>query len=239
MIGEVRTMLQLRALDTWGGGNRDWLKARHHFAVEAQGNPAHARLGNLVVWNDDEIAPHSGFPMHGHRDMEIVTYVREGVLQHEDSLRGKGEISAGNVQVITAGRGMRHSEYNDTDAYLRIFQIWLLPRRLGLDPRWATKPFADMQRSGRLMPIASGFPEDQDALRIEADARVLGATVEAGQRITYPLPSTRYGYLVPARGRVMVNDQQVGERDGIAIAGEPGIAITAIEPAEIILVDTA
>jgi len=143
------------------------------------------------------------------------------------------------VQVITAGRGVRHSEYNDTDATLRIFQIWLLPRRLGLDPRWATKPFADTQRSGRLMPIASGFPDDQDALRIEADARVLGATVEAGQRITYPLTSTRYGYLVPARGSVMVNDQQVGERDGIAIAGEPGIAITAIEPAEIILVDTA
>jgi redox-sensitive bicupin YhaK (pirin superfamily) len=157
-------MLQVRTLDTLGGGNRDWLKARHHFAVEAQGNPAHAQLGNLVVWNDDEIAPHSGFPMHGHRDMEIVTYVREGVLQHEDSSGGRGKIGARNVQVITAGRGMRHSEYNDT---------------------------------------------------------------------------TRYGYLVPARGRVMVNDQQVGERDGIAIAGEPGIAITAIEPAEIILVDTA
>ena len=106
-------MLQLRALDTLGGGNRDWLKARHHFAVEAQGNPAHARLGNLVVWNDDEIAPHSGFPMHGHRDMEIVTYVREGVLQHEDSSGGRGEIAARNVQVITAGRGVRHSEYNE------------------------------------------------------------------------------------------------------------------------------
>jgi quercetin 2,3-dioxygenase len=232
-------MLQLRALDTLGGGNRDWLKARHHFAVETQGNPAHARLGNLLVWNDDEIAPHTGFPMHGHRDMEIVTYVREGVLQHQDSSGGRGEIGARHVQAITAGRGIRHSEYNDTDAPLRIFQIWLLPRQLGLDPRWATKSLADMKRSGSLMPIASGFPEDQDALRIEADARVLGATVEAGQRIAYPLLSTRYGYLVPARGRVLVNDQRVGERDGIAVAGEPGIAITAIEPAEIILVDTA
>jgi redox-sensitive bicupin YhaK (pirin superfamily) len=232
-------MLQLRALVTLGGASRDWLKARHHFGVDSQGNHTHAQLGNLVVWNDDEIAPHSGFPMHGHRDMEIVTYVREGVLQHEDSSGGRGEIAARNVQVITAGRGVRHSEYNDTDATLRIFQIWLLPRQRDLDPRWATKPFADTQRSGRLMPIASGFPEDQDALRIESDARVLGATVEAGQRIKYPLASTRYGYLVPTRGRVMVNDQQVGERDGIAIAGEPGIAITAIEPAEIILVDTA
>jgi quercetin 2,3-dioxygenase len=232
-------MLQLRVLDTLGGGDHDWLRARYHFAVDSQGNPAHARLGKLLVWNDDEIAPHSGFPMHGHRDMEIVTYVREGVLKHEDSSGGWGEIRPGNVQAITAGRGIRHSEYNDTDARLRIFQIWLLPRRLGLDPCWATKPFADMQRAGRLVPLASGFPEDQDALRIEADARVLGATLEAGQRIAYPLPSTRYGYLVAARGRVMVNDQQVGERDGVAIAGEPGIAITALEPAEIILVDTA
>jgi quercetin 2,3-dioxygenase len=232
-------MLQLRALDTLGGGNRDWLKARHHFVVDGQGNHAHARLGNLLVWNDDEIAPHSGFPMHGHHDMEIVTYVREGVLQHEDSSGGRAEIVARNVRAITAGRGIRHSEYNDADARLRIFQIWLLPRRLGLDPYWATKPVADMKRAGRFVPLASGFPEDQDALRIEADARVLGATVEAGQRFAYPLPPTRYGYLVPARGRVMVNDQQVGERDGLAIAGEPGIAITAVEPAEIILVDTA
>ena len=232
-------MLQLRALGTLGGGDHDWLRARHHFAVDSQGNPVHARLGNLVVWNDDEIAPHSGFPMHGHRDMEIVTYVREGVLKHEDSSGGWGEIRPGNVQAITAGRGIWHSEYNGTDARLRIFQIWLLPRRLGLDPSWGTKPFADMQRAGRLVPLASGFPEDQDALRIEADARRLGATLEAEQRIAYPLSSTRYGYLVPARGRVMVNDQQVGERDGIAIAGEPGIAITAIEPAQIILVDTA
>jgi redox-sensitive bicupin YhaK (pirin superfamily) len=232
-------MLQVRGVDTLGGGHHDWLKARHHFAVDSQGNPAHARLGNLVVWNDDDIAPHSGFPRHGHRDMEIVTYVREGVLQHEDSSGGWGEIRAGNVQAITAGRGIWHSEYNDTDARLRIFQIWLLPRRLGLDPYWATKPFADMQRAGRFVPLASGFSDDQDALRIETDARVLGATLEAGQRIEYALPPTRYGYLVPACGRVMVNDQVVGERDGIAIAGEPGIAITAVEPAEIILVDTA
>jgi len=232
-------MLQLRALDTLGGGDHNSLKARHHFAVDSQSNPAHARLGSLVVWNDDEIAPHSGFPMHGHRDIEIVTYVREGVLRHQDSSGGWGEIRAGNVQTITAGRGIRHSERNDTDARLRIFQIWLLPRRLGLDPSWGTKAFDEMQRAGRLVPLASGFPEDQDALRIEADARILGATLEAKQRIAYPLAPPRYGYLVPARGRILVNDQQVGERDGIAIAGERGIAITAIEPAEIILVDTA
>jgi quercetin 2,3-dioxygenase len=232
-------MLQLRPWHSLGGGDRAWLKARHHFAVDGLGNPEHARLGSLVVWNDDEIAPHGGFPMHAHRDMEIVTYVREGVLRHEDSSGGHGEIRAGNVQALSAGRGIRHSEYNDNDAPLRLFQIWLVPRRRGIDPRWATKSFADAERAGHLAPLASGFPEDQDTLRIDADARVLGATVEAGQRIEYDLPSARYGYLVPARGRVLVNGHHVGERDGIAIAGETGISITALEAAEIILVDAA
>jgi len=232
-------MLQLRALDTLGGGNHYWLKARHHFAVDRQGNPAHTRLGNLLVWNDDEIAPHSGFPMHGHRDMEIVTYVREGVLQHEDSSGGLGEIRAGNVQAITAGLGIRHSEYNDTDERLRLFQIWLLPRQRGLQPDWATKSLDAVHRRGQLVPLASGLPQDAGALRIESDARVLGATLATGQRIEYPLSSARYGYLVPARGRLLVNSRPVGERDGIAITGEMGITILAIEPAEILLVDTA
>jgi quercetin 2,3-dioxygenase len=232
-------MLQLRTWGTLGGGNREWLKAKHHFAVDSQGNPAHARLGSLVVWNDDEIAPHAGFPMHTHRDMEIVTYVREGVLRHEDNSGGRGEIRTGNVQALSAGRGLRHSEHNDGDAPLRLFQIWLLPRRRGTDPRWATKSFVEARRAGRLVPLASGFPEDENALQIDADARVLGATVAAGQGLEYALPSTRYGYLVPARGRILVNDQYVGERDGIAITAESGITITALEAAEIILVDAA
>jgi len=231
--------LQLRTWDALGGGDHGWLKARHHFAIDDRGNPAHARLGSLVVWNDDEIAPHSGFPMHAHRDLEIVTYVREGVLKHEDNSGGRGEIRAGSVQAFSAGRGIRHSEYNDSDAPLKLFQIWLLPRRQGTEPRWASKPFANARRAGRLLPLASGFPEDEAALRIDANARVLGATLEAEERIAYPLPPTRYGYLVPARGRVLVNGQPVGERDGVAITGEPGIAITALEAAEIILVDAA
>lgn len=177
--------------------------------------------------------------MHAHRDMEIVTYVREGVLHHQDNSGGRGEICAGNVQAMSAGRGIRHSEYNASNAPLRVFQIWLLPRRRGIDPRWATKPCAEAQRPGRLVPLASGFPEDEDALSIDADARVLGATVEAGERIEYAFAPVRYGYLVPARGRVLVNDQAVGERDGIAITGEYAIAITALETAEILLVDAA
>ncbi len=232
-------MLQLRTWNTLGGRDYDWLKARYHFAIDSQGNRAHGPLGSLVIWNDDEIAPRSGFPMHAHQDMEIVTYVREGVLQHQDNAGGRGEIRAGHVQAFSAGRGIRHTEYNDSDAPLKLFQIWLLPRRRGIEPRWATKPFTDAQRAGGLVPLVSGLLQDQDALRIDADARVLGATVEAGQRISYALQPTRYGYLVPARGRVLVNEQHVGARDGLAITGEPEISITAIETAEIIFVDVA
>jgi redox-sensitive bicupin YhaK (pirin superfamily) len=231
--------LQLRTWNDLEAADHGWLKARHHFAIDDRGNPAHARLGSLLIWNDDEIAPRSGFPMHPHRDMEIVTYVRDGVLRHEDISGGRGEIRAGSVQAMSAGRGIRHSEYNDTDAPLSLFQIWLLPRRSGIDPRWATKSFAGAQRSGSLLVLASGFPEDQDALRIDADARVLGATVRSGERIAYALRSTRYAYLVPARGRVIVNGQHVEERDGIALTGESGIEITAVDAAEIILVDAA
>src|SRR5580693_10120464 len=141
------TMLQLRTWGALGGGNRDWLKAKHHFAIDSQGNPAHTRLGSLVVWNDDEIAPHGGFPMHAHRDMEIVTYVREGVLHHQDNAGGRGEIRAGNVQALSAGRGIRHSEHNGGNTPLRLFQIWLLPRRRGIDPHWATRSFAEAHRA--------------------------------------------------------------------------------------------
>ena len=231
--------LQIRSWETLGGGDYGWLKARHHFAIDERGNPAHTRLGGLVVFNDDEIAPHSGFPLHAHRDMEIVTYVREGVLRHEDNSGGRGEIGAGSVQAFSAGRGIQHSEYNDTDAPLRLFQIWVLPRRRGIEPRWATRPFPEAERAGRLLPLASGLPDDQGALPIDADARVLGAIVQAGESIAYPLAATRYGYLVLARGSAMVNGQRVREREGIAIHGETGIQLTAREIAEIILVDAA
>jgi hypothetical protein len=231
--------LQVRTRETLGGGDYGWLNARHHFAIGERGNPAHSRLGGLVVFNDDGIAPHSGFPLHAHRDMEIVTYVREGVLSHEDTSGGRGEIYAGSVQAFSAGRGIQHSEYNDTNAPLRLFQIWVLPRRRGIEPRWATRAFPEAERVGRLLPLASGFSDEQGALPIDADARVLGAIAKAGERIAYQLMATRYGYLVLARGSAMVNGQRVGERDGIAIKDEPVIRIKALETAEIILVDAA
>ena len=136
-------MLQLRSQETLDRGDYGWLKARHHFVVSAKGNPANGPLGALVVWNDDEIAPGTGFGHHSHTDMEIVTYVRQGVVTHEDSAGNVGHIVAGDVQVMSAGRGISHSEHNYGDDPLKLFQIWLLPSRRGGAPRWDSRGFPE------------------------------------------------------------------------------------------------
>ena len=232
-------MLQLRPRENLDRGDRGWLKARHHFAVSARGNPANSRLGALVVWNDDEIAPNSGFGLHAHSDMEIVTYVRQGVVTHEDSSGNIGHILAGDVQVISAGTGISHSERNLNDDPLKIFQIWLLPRQRGGAPRWDRRGFPKADRAGRLITLASGYSEDADALQIRADARVLGATLFAGTTVTHGQNHFRHAYLAPAQGVIFVNGQRVAVGDGVAAIDEPELTITAEEDAEFVLVNAA
>ena len=232
-------MLQLRTNETLDGGDHGWLKARHHFAVSTNGNPANGPLGALVVWNDDEIAPGTGFGRHPHADMEIITYVRQGVVTHEDSADNVGRTVAGDVQVISAGTGITHSERNLGAAPLKLFQIWLLPRQRGGTPRWDNRQFPKADRAGRLITLASGDPQDAEALQIRADARVLGATLLAGMMVTHALGRFRHSYLAPAQGVVLVNGQRVAVGDGIAVVDEPKLNIAAEEDAEFILVDAA
>jgi redox-sensitive bicupin YhaK (pirin superfamily) len=232
-------MLQLRSKGTLDRGDYGWLKARHHFVVSAKGNPAHAPLGALVVWNDDEIAPGTGFGRHGHADMEIVTYVRQGVVTHEDSAGNVGHIVAGDVQVMSAGKGISHSEHNHGENSLKLFQIWLLPRRPGGTPRWDSRSFPKTDRAGRLIALASGDPKDTEALQIRADARVMGATLFAGTTVKHALDRFRHAYLVPAQGVILVNGQRIAAGDGIAATDETSLTITAEEDAEFILVSAA
>jgi redox-sensitive bicupin YhaK (pirin superfamily) len=194
--------------------------------------------GALRVWNDDEIAPDSGFPPHPHADMEIITYVRQGAITHQDSLGNKGRTEAGDVQVMSAGTGIRHAEFNMEPITTKIFQIWIEPTQRGGQPAWGAKPFPKSDRSGRFVTLASGFAADEDALPIRAQARVLGATLAAGESVSYDADPSRHLYLVAAAGAVTVNDVRVDLRDGVAIAGESLLQITAIEPAELILVDS-
>ena len=232
-------MIELRPFDSLGGANHGWLDAKHHFSFAEYQDPARVHWGNLRVWNDDTIAPGTGFPPHPHRDMEIITYVREGAITHEDSLGNKGRTEAGDVQVMSAGTGVRHSEYNLEDVTTRIFQIWIIPTHSGDAPAWGAKPFPKGDRSGKFVTLASGYGNDNDALPIRTDARVVAATLKAGETAEYPIGRDRKGYLVPATGAVTIGEVRVNARDGAAISDLDVLRVTAIEDSEIVLVDAA
>ena len=232
-------MIEVRPFDSLGGADHGWLKAKHHFSFANYYDPRRMSWGNLRVWNDDEIAAGTGFPPHPHSDMEIITYVRDGAITHEDSLGNKGRTEAGDVQVMSAGTGIRHAEYNIEPETTRIFQIWIEPTRRGEKPSWGAKPFPKGERAGQFVVLASGFDDDADALPIRTDARVVGATLKAGESATYPLGAARRGYLVPAKGVVEVNGVRLNARDGAAIANEEALTVTAVNDAEIVLVDAA
>ena len=232
-------MIDRRSFDSLGGANHGWLDAKHHFSFSSYHDPERMGWGALRVWNDDAIAPQTGFPPHPHRDMEIITYVREGAITHTDSLGNRGRTGAGDVQVMSAGTGVRHSEYNLESETTRLFQIWIQTNRPGSSPSWGAKPFPKGERSGSFVALASGMAGDGDALPIQSDAMVLGATLKAGQKVRYELGADRLGYLVPAAGTVEVNGVRLLARDGGAIRDEAFIDVVAIEDDELVLVDTA
>jgi quercetin 2,3-dioxygenase len=232
-------MIDRRPFETLGGANHGWLDAKHHFSFASYYDPDNMGWGSLRVWNDDTIQPGTGFPTHPHTDMEIITYVREGAITHQDSLGNKGRTEAGDVQVMSAGTGIRHAEYNLEQDATRIFQIWIEPIRKGEPPAWGAKPFPKGGRAGRFVTLASGFAGDADALPIRTDARVLGATLNAGDETEYALGEARRGYLVAAKGKVEVNGVTLNARDGAAIASEAVLRVRALEDAELVLVDAA
>jgi len=229
-------MIELRPYSSLGGADHGWLDTKHHFSFADYHDPARTNWGQLRVWNDDEIAPKTGFPPHPHRDMEIITYVRSGAISHKDSLGNSGRTEAGDVQVMSAGTGIQHAEYNLEDEITRIFQIWIIPERRGGEPTWGARPFPKEDRAGQFVTLASGI-EGDDALPIRAEARVLGATVKAGETVTYDVSADRHLYLVPATGKVRVGEVEVNARDGAAITGLDRIEITALEDSELVLVD--
>ncbi|HEY1125570.1 MAG TPA: pirin family protein [Sphingobium sp.] len=236
-------MIELRPYASLGGANHGWLDTKHHFSFADYHDDSRVHWGNLRVWNDDQIAPKSGFPPHPHRDMEIITYVREGAISHQDSLGNKGRTEAGDVQVMSAGTGITHAEYNLEDVDTTLFQIWIIPTKRGEAPSWGTRPFPKGERSGKFVTLASGFSNDNDALPIRTDARVVAATLKAGETAEYPLGKSRHAYLVPATGSVSLEGENgaviVQARDGAAITDVETLRVTAIEDSELVLVDAA
>jgi redox-sensitive bicupin YhaK (pirin superfamily) len=232
-------MIERRPFAGLGGADHGWLKAKHHFSFAGYYEPRRMGWGALRVWNDDEIAPNSGFPPHPHRDMEIITYVREGAITHQDSMGNQGRTEAGDVQVMSAGTGVRHAEYNLEPGKTTLFQIWIEPTDAGGPPAWGAKPFPKGDRAGRFVTLASGLPGDADALPIRTAARVAGATIRAGESADYATEPSRHLYLVPTAGAVEVNGVRLEPRDGAAITGESALTVRALDDAEVVLVDAA
>jgi len=233
-------MIELRPFARLGGDNHGWLNAKHHFSFAGYYDPKRMSWGKIRVWNDDEIQAQTGFPPHPHADMEIITYVRDGAITHQDSMGNKGRTEAGDVQVMSAGSGIRHSEYNLENETTRIFQIWIEPGTRGGTPSWGAKPFPKDGRDGQFVTLASGFEADKEtALPIRADARVMGATIKTGQRVTLELDPKRHAYLVLARGSVDVGGVRVNARDGAAITDVGSVEFVGVEDAEVVLVDAA
>ena len=232
-------MIELRPYSDLGGAQHGWLDTRHHFSFADYYDPKRMSWGQLRVWNDDSIAARSGFPAHPHRDMEIITYVRSGAITHEDNLGNRGRTEAGDVQVMSAGTGILHSEMNEEDVATQIFQIWIMPDERGLPPSWGTKPFPKGERSGSFVTLASGLPGDTDALPIRANARLVAATLKAGQSTEYQIAPGRKVYLVPASGQIEINGVLAAAGDGVAISDESLLRVSAQQDSEIVLVDVA
>ena len=231
-------MLELKSLDKIAGADLGWLKAKHHFAMGRFGNPDHKPVGNLYVLNDDEIAPHTGFDMHSHADVEIVTYVRAGVVSHKDSLGNEGRIESGDVQVISAGTGIQHAERNPGDVPTKIFQIWLRPRVAGHAPRWGTQSFPKADRAGHFITLASGRGT-KGSLELRCDAEVLGASLFVGTATHYDFRPGDLGYLVVSSGAVKVNGVRATTGEGIVLCEEAAIRVEALQDTELVFVITS
>jgi quercetin 2,3-dioxygenase len=228
-------MIELRPFQNIGHVAHGWLDARHHFSFADYQDPGRMGWGSIRVWNDDEIAAGTGFAPHPHQDMEIITYVRSGAISHEDSMGNKGRTGAGDVQVMSAGSGVRHSEFNHEAETTSLFQIWIIPRERGGAPFWDARPFPKEDRSGQWVILASGY-EGDDGLPIRADARVLGATLKTGAALDHTVAEGRHAYLVPATGRVQIGDVTANMRDGVAFSAGK-FTIVAAEDSELVLVD--
>ncbi len=234
-------MIDIRPFAGLGHADHGWLNAAHHFSFADYHDPARMGWGAIRVWNDDTIAAQSGFPPHGHTDMEIVTFVRRGAITHKDSLGHTGRTGAGDVQVMSAGTGITHAEYNLEGEPTTLFQIWIMPDRRGEQPSWGQRAFPEADRAGQWVTLAGDVAKDatndDGVLPIRADARVLAARLSAGETLDYAPDPARHLYLVAPTGRITINGQLANPRDGVAVTGEAKLEIRAEDDAEIVLVD--
>ena len=230
-------MISIRKSKQRGHFDHGWLNTYHTFSFDQYYDPRYMGFRSLRVINEDFVAPGRGFPMHGHRDMEIITYILEGALQHEDSMGNGSVIRPGDVQRMTAGTGVRHSEKNASDKErVHLLQIWILPEADSLTPGYEQKAFSEAERRGRLRLIASNDGRD-DSVKLNQDVSLFAAILGAGEEIERAMDPARYGWIQVARGAITVNGEKAEQGDGVVAVAEPSLKIKAEEPAEILLFD--
>jgi quercetin 2,3-dioxygenase len=230
-------MITVRPASARGQGQYGWLDTRHTFSFNTYHDPRHMSFRALRVMNEDWIAPGQGFGTHGHRDMEIVTYVLEGALAHKDSLGNGSVLRPGEFQRMTAGTGIEHSEFNPSDSEpVHLYQIWLFPERRGLAPSYDQRAFADRERQGKLRVVAS--PDGRDgSLTIHQDAEVFLTTLDVGNQVTHELAPGRHAWIQVLRGAVKLRDIPLSAGDGAAVSDESHVTLVAPESSEVMVFD--
>jgi redox-sensitive bicupin YhaK (pirin superfamily) len=230
-------MLSIRRSHERGHSHQGWLDTYHSFSFADYYDPNHMGFSALRVINEDRVAPATGFPMHPHEDMEIITYVLEGALEHKDSMGNGSVIRPGDVQRMSAGTGVRHSEYNPSkDEPVHLLQIWILPDRGGVTPSYEQRRFPPEEIQGRLRTVAS--PDGRDgSVTIHQDARLYAARLAGGEPLVYELGEGRSAWLQVARGTAVLNGERLAAGDGVAIQGEPAVTIAADPETEVLLFD--
>lgn len=232
-------MISVRKSEERGHFDLGWLDTYHTFSFDKYYDPAHMHFRSLRVINEDRVAPGQGFPTHSHRDMEIITYILSGALEHRDSMGNGSVIRPGDVQRMTAGTGVSHSEFNPSESEaVHLLQIWILPKAHGLAPGYEEKAFADEERRGRLRLIASDDGRE-DSVTINQDARVYATLLDAEQIVTHSLDQNRHAWLQLARGTVRLNGMELKQGDGVAVSKESELSITAHDRAELLLFELA
>lgn len=232
-------MINLRRSAERGGGDFGWLNTRHTFSFDQYYDPRFMGFRSLRVINEDMVAPAGGFPTHPHRDMEIITYVLEGELEHKDSLGTGSVILPGDSQRMTAGRGIRHSEMNPSQTSpVHLLQIWILPEKNGLDPGYEQKSFPESEKRGKLRVIASRDGRE-GSVKINQDARLFVSLLSPGQQVEYKLEKHRHGWLQVAKGAVELNGLQLQQGDGAAVSDEQKLTLKGTKDSEILLFDLA
>ncbi|RZF29278.1 pirin family protein [Paraburkholderia sp. UYCP14C] len=232
-------MIEHRSFLSLGAIRRNWLDTRMHFRFGDCGRADHGPLGALYVWNDDEFAPHSGFDLHAHRNVEIVTWVRSGAITYEDDAGNRARLVADSMQAMSTGAAIHHAERNEENVPARLFQIWLHPRASGGTPRWTTRICSRGCRDGRFVTLASGDPDDvyAGALSIHADARVRIATLRQGTTVHHVLPGSGVAYLIADHGRLDVGEVRLAPRDGVAVRDESQLTLVARDDTDVVIVE--